>query len=223
MESSSTPPSSLLDDFFVNGFVVVPNGVPDTQCNAALRLVNRSLGTAVSEGRDKMIWTDTEITLLFNNSPLVRNCVGTLLGNANSVPYIPAAQIALRFPGTLCLPETFEPVPFWKSFWHIDGLPSSENGISLGQIKNFTLLVGVCLQDVLEDLHGNFVVFPRSHHVMEKYFRDVGFEDAKKGLTNLPALPLAEPVQVKLRKGDFLIAHYMTCHSIAPNIGHQIR
>jgi hypothetical protein len=27
------------------------------------------------------------------------------------------AQVALRFPGALCLPGTFEPVAFWKTGW----------------------------------------------------------------------------------------------------------
>jgi hypothetical protein len=72
------------------------------------------------------------------------------------------------------------------------------------------------LQDVTEDFRGNLVVFPRSHFVTQvrihkrkanfdifstkQYFRENGLDEAKRGLAELHPLPLAEPVQVKLRK-----------------------
>ena len=107
--------------------------------------------------------------------------------------------------------------------WHIDGLPSPENGIPLGKINNFTLLIGVCLKDVSADFEGNLVVYPRSHHVMEQYFRSHGFEDAKQGLTKLPSLPISEPLQIRLKRGDVIICHYSLCHSVAPNTSKDIR
>ncbi len=137
-------------------------------------------------------------------------------------PFLFGAQVALRFPGTLCVHD-FEPLPIWKQLWHIDGLPSDENGIPEGSIRNFTLLVGVCLRDVLEDMCGNLVVFPRSHFSLEQYFKREGFANAKTGLKNLPAIALSNPVQVKLKKGDVVVAHYSLAHSIAPNTGYEIR
>lgn len=58
---------------------------------------------------------------------------------------------------------------------------------------------------------------------MEKYFQTAGFDSAKEGLTQLPPLPLSDPLQVKLRRGDAVICHYSLCHSIAPNAGINIR
>lgn len=58
---------------------------------------------------------------------------------------------------------------------------------------------------------------------MERYFRTEGFEAAKSGLAKLPPLPLADPVQVRLKRGDVVVAHYQLCHSIAPNLSPDIR
>jgi hypothetical protein len=90
-------------------------------------------------------------------------------------------QIALRFPGTLCSTvskSTGEaiPSPWWDKCWHIDGLHSEHTGIPKGSITNFTCLVGVLLADVTEEFSGNLCVFPRSHHMLEKYFRENGFQ-----------------------------------------------
>ncbi len=63
------------------------------------------------------------------------------------------------------------------------------------------MLVGVCLRDVTGDFEGNLVVYPRSHFAVQDYFRQRGFEQAKRGLAELPPLQLAEPVQLRLRKG----------------------
>lgn len=205
----------ILSSFLSDGFVVQSSVVSERACNDALRAVGRRMEKG---GEKKEFVTDGSVVGLFNECEALRQTVALLLGlNASAVPPALAAQVALRFPGTLC-DEQFRPVPFWASLWHIDGLPSDENGIKQGTIKNFTLLIGVCLRDVLEDFHGNLVVFPRSHWVLAEYFRNHGFETAKSGLKQLPALPLAAPVQVKLRKGDVVFAHYNLAHSIAPNM-----
>ena len=130
---------------------------------------------------------------------------------------VPARQIAARFPGAFCMPDSFVPVPSWKSFWHIDGMHEPP------LIGNFTLLVGIALRDVTQDLCGNFTVFPRSHFVLQDYFRKHGFAEAYRGLKTLPALPLEDPVQVHLRAGDCILAHYQLAHTIAPNCGSEIR
>jgi hypothetical protein len=85
------------------------------------------------------------ITDLFNRSA-ARDCASALLGK--TVPYTHGGQIALRFPGTLCTSKTsFTPLPWWSRAWHIDGFHSKDNGIKLGDIKNFTVLVGTYLSN----------------------------------------------------------------------------
>lgn len=222
---AATTSDELLREFFSQGFVRCPQVVDRDFCNVALRDINQQLGEPLPPGvqREKIPWTSTSITRLFNNSPSLRAEIGRLLGDESLVPFLFGAQVALRFPGTLCFPGSFSPVPWWPSAFHIDGLPSTENEVAEGCIRNFTLLIGVCLQDVLTDMSGNFVVYPRSHHVMEQYFRTEGFDVAKQGLVSLPGLPLADPVQLHLRKGDAVLAHYSLCHTIAPNCGPDIR
>ncbi len=51
---------------------------------------------------------------MFNQSSVIRNAVGELLGSVGRVPFVPGAQVALRFPGMLCIPGTFTAVPFWR-------------------------------------------------------------------------------------------------------------
>lgn len=189
------------------------------QVEDALRMVNRNLGQGELP-KDLRAWSDCRITSLFNESTPLRKAVGQLLGGEDRVPFIPAAQIALRFPGDFCIDgaaESLSPVPWWSSAWHIDGLHQPP------AIDNFTLLIGVALSDVLDDFAGNLAVFPRSHHVLQDYFQREGFEEAKRGLTNLPKLGFADPVQVKLRAGDAVIAHYQLAHTIAPNLSAHVR
>ena len=210
--------SALLEQFFVDGYVCLPQVVAPECVKAALRMANKTLGQTPLEKRDLIISADDSILSMFNRNEAIKNAVGTLLGiEARCVPMVAAAQLAFRMPGDLCVSGTFLPVPAWNSMWHIDGLDKPP------RIGNFTLLVGVALRDVLEDFEGNLVVYPRSHHVLERYFTESGFDDAHKGLKTLPVLPFAEPKQVRLKAGDCVVAHYQLAHSIAPNTGAEIR
>ena len=107
------------------------------------------------------------ISNLFNLSPL-RQVISDLLG-AKPLP-VTHGQIALRFPGDLCFPETLTPLPLWQRNWHIDGLFGHIASVKRGEIHHFTALVGVCLKDVEGDLAGNLVVFPRSHRLLNAHF-----------------------------------------------------
>jgi hypothetical protein len=61
------------------------------------------------------VWTAPAVTNLFNNSSSVKRALGELLGSEGAVPYLFGGQVALRYPGTLCMPGTYEPVPAWKT------------------------------------------------------------------------------------------------------------
>ncbi len=56
------------------------------------------------------------------------------------------------------------------------GFHSKDNGIPPGSIRNFTVLVGVVLSPALSPFCGNFCVYPRSHRVLQNYFRQHGFD-----------------------------------------------
>jgi hypothetical protein len=122
--------------------------------------------------------------------------------------------------------------PNWHDFWHIDGFPQSVAGIKTGEVKNFTMLIGILLADVPDEYMGNFTVYPGSHHLLERFFRDQGgvmkmtnqsmFEGIKYVIDACqPHMP--KPVQLRGRAGDIFLAHYQLGHSIAPNISPFVR
>ena len=83
--------------------------------------------------------------------------------------------------------------PQWADHWHIDGFPQSVDGLYFfpsfllqekhlliriltgfksGEVKNFTMLIGILLADVPDEFMGNLTVYPGSHHLLEQFFRD---------------------------------------------------
>lgn len=107
-------------------------------------------------------------------------------------------------------------------------------GLPVGQVQNFSLLLGILLSDVDADNSGNLTVFPGSHHLLEKFFRQTGNVDkylessAFEALTNVvgtlnadPAFP--PPFQIKAKAGDIILAHYELPHAVAPNVSPNVR
>lgn len=103
---------------------------------------------------------------------------------------------------------------------HLDGMYSPTNGVKEGTIQNFTMLVGILLSDVTTDLAGNFTVWPGTHHQYESYFREHGPDSLLNGL---PPIDMPEPIAVKGRAGDVILAHYQLAHGIGPNLSPNIR
>jgi hypothetical protein len=137
------------------------------------------------------------------------------------------AQIALRFPGDNTGPN-FEIYPDFMNHWHIDGLSvpnSTLNGVPVGDIHNFTALVGVLLQDVPAENMGNLVVYPGSHYELQNHFRTVGFHDALQiGTQALPKIKFSRPpIQICGKAGDVVIVNYLVAHLVAPNVSSSIR
>lgn len=127
--------NDLLEQFVREGYCVLPGVVPQDQISAALRIINRELGSGLSEAEMKLAEKGSycpkaamsqEIAAIFNASK-VQSAVADLVDKsfANTVF---GGQIALRFPGALCDPH-FNPVPFHNKIWHIDGLHTSSNGV----------------------------------------------------------------------------------------------
>ena len=104
-----------------------------------------------------------------------------------------------------------EPVPPTP---HIDGFSSGLNGLEEGRIYNHTILVGVFLTPVTRPFAGNFTVWPGSHNVYEKYFRERGTQ----AMSEPPPTPqVGEPVQLTCGVGDVVLAHYQLAHAAAVN------
>lgn len=122
-------------------------------------------------------------------------------------------QIALRRAGNA--PKACRPEP------HIDGLPTPFNGVKQDiLVANFTALVGVFLSPVRREFAGNFTVWPGSHDVLEKHFRDRGPEALRHGM---PRIPLGKPVQLMTEPGDVVLCHYGLAHSAAVNLSAEDR
>lgn len=125
--------------------------------------------------------------------------------------------------------------------WHVDGWPNPILKSKAGDngVENFTMLVGCYLSDANENLMGNLTVFPGSHRILEKAIRDAGGPEKlfhkdqsiqtpddpqTESLKHLKAkVQLGNPIQLKVKAGDVVLAHYQLAHCIAPNISHNIR
>ena len=97
---------------------------------------------------------------------------------------------------------------------HIDGIPTPHNGLQGTGIQNFTALVGVFLTEVKSDFAGNFTVWPGSHLLIERYFRERGPDALAEGM---PQIPLGDPVQLHCQPGDAVFCHYELAHTAAVN------
>jgi len=106
-----------------------------------------------------------------------------------------------------------KPVP---PMWHVDGIPTPNNGVKGTRIQNFSALVGIFLTPVTQLYAGNFTVWPGSHYKIEKYFRDRGPTAMNEGF---PQISLSEsPVQLQGKAGDVVLCHYALGHAATANI-----
>ena len=110
-----------------------------------------------------------------------------------------------------------EPVPPTP---HLDGFATGLNGVPGDRIYNHTVLIGVFLTPVLTEFAGNFTVWPASHYVYERYFRERGNRAMHEPM---PELQLGDPVQLCCDVGDVVLAHYSLGHTAAVNTSEQDR
>jgi hypothetical protein len=218
-------------DFVGDGFVVVEDVVPPSVRRRALRSINAAFGAGGADRVTNDVFTGHE-----NCDPLQHSEV--LLGLATETPALSLAeqvtepgalesvhccQMATRFPDPL--PDPILPVP---DIPHIDGIPNRTNGLPAGQLSPFSVLVGVYLSDLRDEFSGNLVVWPGSHRTIESYVRSHpegwldpdGYGPVPLGL---PPMALGEPVQLRLRAGSIVLAHYQLAHAVSANRSPDIR
>jgi phytanoyl-CoA dioxygenase PhyH len=205
--------------FYRDGYVLLPNVVPQDMVDAALRAINADLGKGVDPARVttfeaqsycpdvKPTAAITDLVMKTPVWPLAESL--TAPGVLNPVE---AGQIALRFP------KEFDEVPSPQP--HLDGMHSPHNGVPEGDIHSFTMLAVVLLSDLDRENAGNFTVWPGTHHQYEHYFREKGPEALLEGM---PAIDLPEPTQVRGKAGDVVLAHYQLGHTAAPNASARVR
>ncbi|MDA1190411.1 MAG: hypothetical protein O3A46_01865 [Candidatus Poribacteria bacterium] len=209
--------------FHDDGYVVIPGAIPQIMVDAAMQVINHSLGTEGMNKEDlptlrsqsycKEARSHSAITDLFNVSP-VRSLLESMLGEGN-VNHAGGGQIGLRFPGPVYA-DAREPRG------HLDGLGSGLNGMEKGVYsRGFTGLAVCYLNDVPKPYSGNFTVWPKSHRAFQDYFIEHGHEVLANGM---PQIDLPEPpVMITGKPGDVVIAHHQIVHCAAPNSSPNIR
>ncbi|HEX7162329.1 MAG TPA: phytanoyl-CoA dioxygenase family protein [Trebonia sp.] len=92
---------------------------------------------------------------------------------------------------------------------------------------SFTMLAAIYLVNESAPDSGNLWVWPGSHLVHERLFRERGPAAliATSGHTHsLPAPPrYSEPAQVLARRGDLLLAHFLLGHNFGGNMSDRTR
>ncbi len=203
-------------DFRRDGFLHLPGAISQDQLENALHTIYHRLGQGVPV-EELHVWqkqsffpelqTQPVITDLFNNS-ILRPTLQDLMGAENVAP-AKGGQLALRFPRELGAPIG-QPQP------HLDGIYSPDNGVPKGTIGSFSALIGVFLTDVNDDNAGNFAVWPGSHLKMQDYFRQHGTQIITDEGRN-PPIDQGEPLQIKAKAGDAILAHYQLFHGVVGN------
>jgi hypothetical protein len=204
---------------FERGYVKVPGVVPRLMVDAALRAINHSVGEGMNV--DEMVrfraqsycpeLTKTPvITDLINRTPALE-LAESVIGVGKIRP-VGGGQIALRFPGMQDPPPSARP--------HLDGMYTPTNGVPEGTIQNFTALMAVLLSDLPGPHSGNFTVWPGTHQLYERYFRE---HTPQSLLNGMPDVGLPEPDQLTGRAGDIVFCHYQIAHGVTPNVSPNVR
>jgi hypothetical protein len=206
-------------ELYERGYLHIPGVVPQIMADAALRAINHSVGEGMNaEDMTRMraqtycreLTREPVITDLINRTPawsLAESAIGV-----GKIKPVGSGQIALRFPGMQDPPAPARP--------HLDGMHSPTNGVPEGTIQNFTALLGILLSDLPGPHMGNFTVWPGTHHLYERYFRE---HSPQSLLNGMPQVPLPEPHPIIGRAGDIVFCHYQLAHGVTPNVSPHVR
>lgn len=204
---------------FDHGYLAVRGVVPPVMIDAALRAINSSLGEGIdpaelprfrAQSYCPELQSQPVITDLLTNTP-AWSLAESLIGAGKITP-IRSGQIALRFPTMHDPPSPPHP--------HLDGMSSPNNGVPEGEIRTFTMLVGIVLSDVPQPYAGNLAVWPGTHRLYQQFFRRHG-PDAL--LAGMPNIELPEPEQLIAQAGDIVLCHYQLAHGVTANLSPKPR
>eukprot|EP01102_Stenamoeba_stenopodia_P009949 TRINITY_DN2958_c0_g1_i1.p2 TRINITY_DN2958_c0_g1~~TRINITY_DN2958_c0_g1_i1.p2 ORF type:complete len:299 (-),score=66.51 TRINITY_DN2958_c0_g1_i1:58-954(-) len=233
MPKSPTPQESAynltpeqLQRFKEDGYIVLSDLVPRELLQRALYDINKCIGKGIPvdqiEKFNLISWCDElrehpSMTSLFQNTT-VRAVINSFLGQENLPEETGGrVQIALKFPTD---PPATKPEKFRI---HIDGIPTTVNGLAQGQLYPFTMLVGVYLNDIQDEDAGNLVVYPGTHRTLAEYFSQDEHGPESFLETRMLYMTIPKPVQLKVKAGDVVFAHYLLLHSVSSNVSPNIR
>jgi hypothetical protein len=141
---------------------------------------------------------------LLERSP-VRDIVDAALG-IDAVTW-DRGQVAIRWAHNV--DREYPPEP------HLDGFASPHNGVPQGRICNHTATIGVFLTTTPSAFAGNLTVWPDTHHLHERYFRERG---PRALFEAHPEIDLGTPpLQLICEAGDVVLLHYELAHTAAVN------
>jgi hypothetical protein len=209
-------------EFHDNGYLLLRDMVPQHLRDAAMSAINMDLGKGVDPEQVRTfnaqswcpsIRMEPTLTDLFN-ATRIPHVVDQLMGPGKLKVPLDRAQIALRFPHQRDVGEPLRP--------HIDGMGTGVNGGERGSfVRDFTAVCVIMLSDLPQDFSGNFSVWPGSHHVFEKWFKEHGPDGLKDGWPKIDYPH--EPVQCCGRSGDVVLVHHELGHGAAPNLSPNVR
>ena len=202
------------------GYAIVPDVVPEDLLRGAddeiahlLSAVTPDEGTG---GPGANLW--------FRPSAELPRCDAALRRSA-------ALDIANELVAPYELDHTFDHIQVATTFppWsHVPGGPHLDGfGPDQDPPGTFTVLAGILLTDQRVTSAGNLWVWPGSHLEHQRLFAERGTRVLRQtgGHPTLldPPVELGPSLEVRGRRGDLLLSHYLTGHNKGGNTRHQVR
>lgn len=213
-----------MHQFFADGYVLCRAAVQTEIVDAALRHINSYIGRgSLDRSIPSLVGVTKEAAMapaiidLFDKSVLP-SLVQSLLGVGKARPPF-YGQVALRFPAPIVPKDVRAEVSRGRA-WHVDGFEK-------GKHSPFTLLVGVCLSDVIDQFCGNLAVHCGAHWTLQERVKRAAVEgDGSFSITDreVESKPdLGPPLQLIMRRGDVVLAHQKLPHLGMSNYSPAIR
>lgn len=200
------------DQLQVSGYAQFERFTPPELVEAALEAIERDLRDHYQPERQVEYDNQSYCPDLLGTPPIMdlleRSPISAIVDAALGLTNVAwdKGQIAIRRAHN-CDRET-PPEP------HIDGFASGLNNLEEGRVYNHTATVGVFLTPIPRPFAGNFTVWPASHYIFERYFRERGRRAMQEPM---PTPAIGKPVQLMCGVGDAVFCHYQLGHAAAVN------
>jgi hypothetical protein len=195
-----------------HGYAHLPRRVPAPLVAAARAAIDEDLRQRYDAAREREYSSRTYCPKLRGPRPIMdlleRSPVRALVDDALGLDAVEwdRGQIAIRWAHNTDREHPPDP--------HLDGFPTDANGLPAGRVSSHTATLGVFLTTTPRPFAGNLTVWPGTHRLYERHFRERGPRALVEGP---PALALGEPLQLQCEAGDVVLLHYELAHTAAVN------